>query len=172
MSIIPFSNSKRLWTLSKRYSLGINLVALLVLFKFSLCNSLCKIELEELSKSLFDNRIIKISCDNKLDILLDDKYYEQLSGGEQRKCDIGLIIAQRKLAQKMKSVSSNILIMDEIFDGLDDVSFNIVLDLLSDEMQDVEDNIIISHRNIEEIPFDHKIEVIKNENNISEVNFY
>lgn len=130
------------------------------------------IELEELSKSLFDNRIIKISCDNKLDILLDDKYYEQLSGGEQRKCDIGLIIAQRKLAQKMKSVSSNILIMDEIFDGLDDVSFNIVLDLLSDEMQDVEDNIIISHRNIEEIPFDHKIEVIKNENNISEVNFY
>ena len=76
------------------------------------------IELEELSKSLFDNRIIKISCDNKLDILLDDKYYEQLSGGEQRKCDIGLIIAQRKLAQKMKSVSSNILIMDDIFDAL------------------------------------------------------
>ena len=99
-------------------------------------------------------------------------YPHELSGGEQRKCDIGLIIAQRKLAQKMKSVSSNILIMDEIFDGLDDVSFNIVLDLLSDEMQDVEDNIIISHRNIEEIPFDHKIEVIKNENNISEVNFY
>ena len=130
------------------------------------------IELEELSKSLFDDRIIKISCDNKLDILLNDKYYEQLSGGEQRKCDIGLIIAQRKLAQKMKAISSNILIMDEIFDGLDDVSFNIVLDLLSDEMQDVEDNIIISHRNIEEIPFDHKIEVIKNKNNVSEVNFY
>lgn len=130
------------------------------------------IELEQLSKSLFDDRIIKITCDNKLDILLNDKYYEQLSGGEQRKCDIGLIIAQRKLAQKMQSVSSNILIMDEIFDGLDDVSFNIVLDLLSDEMQDVEDNIIISHRNIDEIPFDHKIEVIKNKNNISEVNIY
>lgn len=127
------------------------------------------IELEQLSKSLFDNRIIKITCDNKLDILLNDKYYEQLSGGEQRKCDIGLIIAQRKLAQKMQSVSCNILIMDEVFDGLDDVSFNIVLDLLYDEMQDVEDNIIISHRNIEEIPFDHKIEVIKNEDNISQV---
>ena len=130
------------------------------------------IELEQLSKSLFDDRIITIACDNKLDILLNDKYYEQLSGGEQRKCDIGLIIAQRKLAQKMQSISSNILIMDEIFDGLDDVSFNIVLDLLSDEMQDVEDNIIISHRNIEEIPFDHKIEVIKNEDNISSVKFY
>ncbi len=130
------------------------------------------IELEQLSQSLFDDRIISIACDNKLDIMLNDKYYEQLSGGEQRKCDIGLIIAQRKLAQKMQSISSNILIMDEIFDGLDDVSFNIVLDLLSDEMQDVEDNIIISHRNIEEIPFDHKIEVIKNEDNISSVKFY
>lgn len=129
------------------------------------------VELEQLSVSLFDNRIISITCDSKLDILLNDKYYEQLSGGEQRKVDIALIIAQRKLAQKMQSVSSNILIMDEIFDGLDDVSFNIVLDLLSDEMQDVEDNIIISHRNIEEIPFDHKIEVIKNEDNISTVNF-
>ena len=69
------------------------------------------IELEQLSQSLFDDRIISIACDNKLDIMLNDKYYEQLSGGEQRKCDIGLIIAQRKLAQKMQSISSNILII-------------------------------------------------------------
>lgn len=129
-------------------------------------------ELEELSKSLFESRIIKITGDNKLDVMLDDKYYEQLSGGEQNKVNIGIIIAQRKLAQKMNSISSNILVCDEIFDGLDDVSFNIVLDLLSDEMQDVEDNIIISHRNIEEIPFDHRIEVIKNKDNVSVVSLF
>lgn len=130
------------------------------------------IELEELSKSLFESRIIKITGDNKLDVMLDDKYYEQLSGGEQNKVNIGIIIAQRKLAQKMNSISSNILVCDEIFDGLDDISFNIVLDLLSDEMQDVEDNIIISHRSIEEIPFDHRIEVVKNKDNVSVVSFF
>lgn len=132
---------------------------------------ICQLNLElvKLSKSLFENRVIQISNGNKLDVMLNDKIYEQLSGGEQNKVNIGIIIAQRKLAQKMNSISSNILICDEIFDGLDDVSFNIVLDLLSDEMQDVESIIIISHRSINEIPFDHQIEVVKNKDQISKI---
>lgn len=134
--------------------------------------------LKELSLNLFENEIIQIEGDNKLDIKLininDDKlfkYYEQLSGGEQRKCDISIIIAQRRLAQKMNSIYSNVLIADEIFDGLDEVSFNIVLDLLSNEMQDVESMFIISHRDIKEIPFDTLISVIKNKNQISEISY-
>lgn len=126
-------------------------------------------KLKELSLSLFENEIIQISGDSKLDIVLGEKTYEQLSGGEQRKIDIAIIIAQRFLAQQMNSISSNILILDEVFDGLDDVSFSIVLDLLSDEIQDVESTFIISHRDIKEIPFDNVIVVTKNENQISNI---
>lgn len=126
-------------------------------------------KLKDLSGLLFENEIIQINGDSKLDILLGEKIYEQLSGGEQRKVDVAIIIAQRYLAQQMNAISSNILILDEVFDGLDDVSFGIVLDLLSDEIQDVESTFIISHRDVKEIPFDKIITVIKNENQISEI---
>lgn len=128
-------------------------------------------KLQELSVSLFENEIIKIDGDNKLNILIGDKTYEQCSGGEQRRADVAIIIAQRFLAQQMNAVSSNILILDEVFDGLDDVSFGIVLELLSDEMQDIESMFIISHRDVKEIPLDNMILITKNKNQISEVQF-
>lgn len=131
--------------------------------------SLLNNKLEELSTSLFENEIIKINNDNKLDIMLGDKLYEQLSGGEKTKIDIAIIIAQRYLAQQMNSISSNILITDEIFDGLDDTSFGILLDILSNEVQDVESIFIISHRDVNEIPFDNSITVVKNKNQVSDV---
>lgn len=134
--------------------------------------SLLNNKLNELSTSLFENEIISITGDSKLDILLGDKMYEQLSGGEQRKVDIAIIIAQRYLAQQMNSLSSNIIILDEIFDGLDDISFNVVLDLLSDEIQDVETTFIISHRDVKEIPFDSVITVTKNKNQLSEIELF
>ena len=126
-------------------------------------------KLAELSLSLFEGEIIRINGDNKLDIYIGDKTYEQCSGGEQRRVDVAIIIAQRFLAQQMNAISANILILDEVFDGLDDTSFGIVLDLLSDEIQDVESTFIISHRDIKEIPFDKTITVIKNENQISNI---
>ena len=133
--------------------------------------SLLNNKLKELSTSLFENEIIRIDGDNKLDIYVGDKTYEQCSGGEQRRVDVAIIIAQRFLAQQMNAISSNILILDEVFDGLDDTSFGIVLDLLSDEIQDVESTFIISHRDIKEIPFDKIITVTKNQNQISTIEF-
>lgn len=141
-------------------------------FKSYMLESIVKLlnrKLESLSKNLFENEIVTINLNTKLDICLGLKVYEQLSGGEQRKVDVAIIIAQRFLAQQMNAVSSNILILDEIFDGLDDVSFNLVLDLLSDEMQDVESTFIISHRDIKDISFDHLITVTKDKNQISSV---
>ncbi len=128
-------------------------------------------KLSQLSASLFENEAIQINGDSKLDIMVGNKTYEQLSGGEQRKADIAIIIAQRFLAQQMNAISSNILILDEIFDGLDNISFNIVLDLLSDELNDVESTFIISHRDVMEIPFDNTINVIKEQSQISHIEF-
>ena len=125
------------------------------------------LKLFEISKCLFENEIISISDDTKLDIRIGDKIYEQLSGGEQSKVNIAIIIAQRFLAQQMSSVSCNVLVADEIFDGLDDVSFNIIMNLIYDEMQDVESTFIISHRDITEIPFDNIMKVVKNEKQLS-----
>lgn len=139
-------------------------------FKAYMLESIVKmlnLKLESLSKTLFENEIITINLNTKLDICLGSKVYEQLSGGEQRKVDVAIIIAQRYLAQQMNAVSANILVLDEIFDGLDDVSFNLVLDLLSDEMQDVESTFIISHRDVKDIAFDHLITVVKEKDQIS-----
>ena len=143
-------------------------------FKSYLLENIIKMlnnKLNELSLSLFENETININGDSKLDIILGDKIYEQLSGGEQRKVDIAIIIAQRFLAQQMNSISSNILILDEIFDGCDDTSFGIIMDLLSDEIQDVESTFIISHRDINEIPFDKIITVTKEKDQISHIDF-
>ena len=126
-------------------------------------------KLKELSSLLFENETIVIEGDNKLDIYLNEKTYEQLSGGERKKVDIAIIIAQRFLAQLMNSISSNILILDEIFDGCDEISFNIILDLICNEMQDVETTFIISHRDIKEIAMDHMITVTKDKNQISSI---
>lgn len=139
-------------------------------FKAYLLNSIISYlnqKLFELSTSLFDNNVISINGDNKLDIVLGDKLYEQLSGGEQRKIDIALVLAQRMLAQELHSISSNIIIFDEIFDNLDDVAFSVILGIILDSIDDVESMFIISHRNINEIPFDRVITLIKDENQLS-----
>ena len=130
-------------------------------------------KLNKLSIKLFSSPedIIHITDDNNFNIMLGDKLYEQLSGGEQRLIDIALIIVQRQIAQQMNSVSSNILILDEVFDGLDEYSFNTILNILNDEIYDVESTFIISHRYIQEIPFDNIINVVKNENQMSEIVF-
>ena len=139
-------------------------------FKAYLLNSIINYlnqKLFELSTSLFNDKIISINGDNKLDIVLGDKLYEQLSGGEQRKIDIALVLAQRMLAQELHSISSNIIIFDEIFDNLDDTAFSVILEIILDSIDDVESMFIISHRNINEIPFDRVITLIKDEDQLS-----
>jgi DNA repair exonuclease SbcCD ATPase subunit len=97
--------------------------------------------------------------------------FDNLSGGEKQRCDIILQFAIRDLLQNYLNYSSNILVLDEIFDGLDKISTNKIIDLITNKLKDVESIFIISHHTDElELPVDSEIKVIKNTNGISEVN--
>lgn len=119
--------------------------------------------LQVYSNSLFSNEgdIVFISSDSqKLDIYLGEAAYESLSGGEQRRADIPLMLAQRDLAAEVAGVSSNLLILDEILESMDEKATQCTLQLLEDQSADVESMYIISH-NQYSLPVDSRIIVEK-----------
>ena len=71
---------------------------------------------------------------------------------------------------KYLDFSSNILVLDEIFDNLDARGTNNVLTLVANKLCDIESLFIISHHADElSIPYDTELTIVKNENGISEV---
>lgn len=127
---------------------------------------------KEYCQTVFGTNELDIYLDgNSLDITYCGKMFDNLSGGEKQRCDIILQFAIRDLLQNYLNYSSNILVLDEIFDGLDKISTNKIIDLITNKLKDVESIFIISHHTDElELPVDSEIKVIKNTNGISEVN--
>ena len=63
--------------------------------------------------------------------------------------------------------------LDEIFDNLDVLGCNNVLNLISTRLNDIESMFIISHRSDElAIPYDCEMNVIKDETGISKVSIH
>ena len=66
--------------------------------------------------------------------------------------------------------SSNILALDEVFDGLDAPSCQRVVDMIAKRFEDVSSIFIITHHDAElSIPYDKQIIVRKNDNGVSEI---
>lgn len=130
-------------------------------------NSKCK----EYSQIVFETDELEFKLDgNDIDISYHGKPMENLSGGEQQRVDIILQLALRDMMVKYLNFSSNILVLDEIFDNLDALATEKVLELINSELQDVNSLFIISHHSDElGIEYDTELNVIKNENGISEV---
>lgn len=76
----------------------------------------------------------------------DDFTYASFSEGEKKKLDIAILFTWRQVARMKNSVNTNLLILDEIFDGsLDSTSTDLLLQLLNDVSNDT--NIfVISHK--------------------------
>lgn len=128
-------------------------------------------KLEEYSRELFENETdtIKISTEtNKLDIYLGDSLYESLSGGEKKKVDLALVLAQREVALRISGFQCNLLVADELLENMDETSSNVSLNLLSKASGDIESLFMISHNNYS-IPVDSTITVTKNSHRISEI---
>lgn len=126
---------------------------------------------KEYSKVIFntENLDFKLSGNN-IDISYCDKSFENLSGGEKQKVDLIIQLAIRDMMQQYLNFSSNILVLDEIFDQLDMIGCNNVLNLILNKFNDIESMFIISHRANElEIPYDSEMIVIKNEQGVSHV---
>jgi DNA repair exonuclease SbcCD ATPase subunit len=94
----------------------------------------------------------------------DDFSYESFSEGEKSRIDIALLLTWRQIAKMKNSVSCNLLMLDEIYDGsLDDEGANNLQKILSE----LDDNIfVISHKKeiTESEMFDRVIEFKKDGN--------
>lgn len=128
-------------------------------------NSRAKIYALDIFKN--DNIEFKLNG-NAIEINFCDKPFETLSGGEQQRIDLIIQFSIRDMLQEYLNFSSNILFLDEIFDQLDAIAVDAVLDCILNRLQDIESVFIISHRAGElEIPYDTQIIVIKDKAGIS-----
>lgn len=126
---------------------------------------------KEYSQEIFETDKIDFKLDgNNIYIGYNDKEYENLSGGEKQKVDLIVQFSIRDLLTKYLNFSSNILVLDEVFDNLDSIGCQKVINLISTKLSDIESIFIITHHNQElDIPADREIVVVKNQNGISEI---
>lgn len=123
---------------------------------------------KEYSKDIFETESIDFSLNgNNIDIMYDSKEYSCLSSGEKQKVDLIVQFAIRDMLCKFLNFSSNILVLDEIYDSLDAKGCQKVQDLISRKLQDISSVFIVTHRSDLAIPTDNTIFVLKNEKGIS-----
>lgn len=125
---------------------------------------------KEYTQFVFNHNNIEFKLDgNDIDIYFNNKQYENLSGGEKQKIDLILQFSIRDMLVQFLDFSSNILVLDEIFDNLDDVGCQKVLDLISEKLSDIESIYIITHHKDISIPYDDEIIIVKDEKGISKI---
>ena len=120
---------------------------------------------------VFGTELIEFMLDgNNLLISYNNKEYEALSGGERQKVDLIIQFAIRQMLCNYTSFSSNIIILDEIFDNLDDIGCQKILDLITTKLYDISSTYIITHHGSElSIPYDNIIKIEKDTAGLSRI---
>lgn len=127
-------------------------------------------KVKEYSLKVFNHTNISFILNgNNIDIFYCDKQYEALSGGEKQKVDLMVQFALRDMLCKFLNFSSNILVLDEIFDNLDSIGCQKVLDLISTKLIDVSSIYIVTHHSDISIPSDSELIVVKDDDGISRI---
>jgi DNA repair exonuclease SbcCD ATPase subunit len=125
---------------------------------------------KEYSQEVFGTPELDFKLDgNNIDISYCGKSFENLSGGEKQRVDLIIQFAVRDMMSQYLSFTSNIIVLDEIFDNLDIKGTTNVLNLISKKLNDVESIFIISHNESLKIPYDDIITVIKDERGFSKI---
>jgi DNA repair exonuclease SbcCD ATPase subunit len=106
---------------------------------------------------------------NNIDIKYCGKYMESLSGGEKQKIDLIIQFSIRDMLCQFLDFRSNIIALDEIFDALDSVSCDKVVNLISKGLSDIDSVFIITHHKELGIPADNIITVTKQADGVSTV---
>lgn len=124
---------------------------------------------KEYTKQVFGTDDITFSLEgNMINISYNGKQLESLSGGERQKIDLIIQFALRDMMCQYLNFNSNILFIDECFDGLDTLGCQKIIDLITEKLNDVESIFIITHHASElDIPYDNEITIVKNSNGVS-----
>jgi DNA repair exonuclease SbcCD ATPase subunit len=94
----------------------------------------------------------------------DEFSYESFSEGEKARIDIALLLTWRSVAKLKNSVDTNLLILDEIFDGSLDQSGNSDLRWILNSFDDKTNVFVISHRDNISDKFDRCLRFEKHKN--------
>ena len=126
---------------------------------------------KEYAQDIFETDLIEFCLEgNNISISYNNKQYEALSGGERQKVDLIIQFSIRDMLCKYTNFSTNLLALDEIFDNLDDLGSQKIIDLISKKLSDISSVFIISHHGNElNIPSDNEIIVIKDVNGVSSI---
>ena len=121
------------------------------------------------SRTIFDTDKIKFELEgNNINISYCGKSYENLSGGEKQKIDLIIQFSIRDMLCNHLGFTSNILVLDEVFDGLDMTGCQRVLVMISG-VTDIKNIFIVTHRKDLSLPTDTEIVVVKSSTGISEL---
>ncbi len=124
---------------------------------------------KEYSKVIFETDKIDFKLDgNNIEIAYMNKSYENLSGGEKQKIDLIIQFSIRDMLCNHLGFTSNILVLDEVFDALDMIGCQKVLDVIS-SLSDIKNIFIVTHRKDLSIPCDKELIVVKSSSGISEL---
>ena len=138
------------------------LLADVIAFVDSKCKEYCKY--------VFDNDKISFELDgNNLVISYNGKEYECLSGGEKQKINIIVQFALRSMLCSYVGFSSNVLVLDEVFDNLDSNGCQNIVTLICETMTDVDSVYIITHHGDLQIPYDKELIIVKNSEGMSSI---
>lgn len=91
--------------------------------------------------------------------------YKSCSSGEKRRVDIAILLALQNLIFKRSAGSSNLIIFDEVFDSLDVIGIEKVVNLLGEEAQN-KAIFVVSHSSEFRDYFNKEI-IVKKENKVS-----
>lgn len=125
--------------------------------------------LREISPTLLDNILISLEVDKKangVEIILNDgkREYRSLSGGEKRRVDLIIILTLQKFLLECTGVSTNLLMFDEIFDSLDGVGIQMVLNCIDIIFDDDLCVYVTTHKSEFRSSFDSILEIEKVDN--------
>ncbi len=126
---------------------------------------------KEYCMDIFETDKIEFVLDgNNISITYCEKDYENLSGGEKQRIDLIIQFAIRDMLCQFMNFSSNLIMLDEVFDGLDSIACQNVINMLAKKLNDIESVFIITHHaDTLEIPYDKQLFVIKDNKGISRI---
>lgn len=127
-------------------------------------------KLKEFSNIVFNSDSVLFALDgNNISIKCNGKEYESLSSGERQKIDVMVQFALRDMLCNYLGFSCNMLVLDEVFDGLDGRGCEKIIDLMSECLSDVSSVFVVTHRQDLAIPSDGTIVVNKDRNGFSRI---
>lgn len=106
---------------------------------------------------------------NKILVKLNDRLYENLSGGEKQRADLAVQFALRDMLVVTSGFSCNILVLDEAFDNLDSLGSEYLVNLISNEFSDIESVFVITHHQDIAIPYDKCIKAVKDHSGVTSI---